>query len=77
MAVQTPLPPLRLNIEGCVRFLTRDPARPRVRGLGILWRLSSFTVVGACFAGLYAAAETGGTRRTIAAAGPDGNVSTR
>ena len=49
MGAQAPTPPFRLNIEECVRFLGRDPAWPRKLGLGILWSLLSFTIVGAFF----------------------------
>ncbi len=49
MAARTPLPPFRLNIEECVRFIARDPAWPRKLGLGFLWSLLSFTIIGALF----------------------------
>ncbi len=49
MAAQTPMPPFRLNIEECLRFLARDPAWPRKLGLGVLWSLLSFTIIGAFF----------------------------
>jgi len=49
IAARTPLPPFRLNIEECVRFIARDPAWPRKLGLGLLWSLLSFTIIGAFF----------------------------
>ena len=49
MDAQASTPPFRLNIEECLRFLARDPAWPRKLGLGILWSLLSFTIVGAFF----------------------------
>jgi len=49
MDAQAPMPPFRLNIEEAIRFLTRDPAWPRKLGLGVLWTLLSFTIVGAFF----------------------------
>ncbi len=49
MAAQTPMPPFRLNIEECLRFLARDPAWPCKLGLGVLWSLLGFTIIGAFF----------------------------
>jgi hypothetical protein len=49
MAATAPPPSFRLNIEECVRFLARDPAWPRKLGLGVLWSLLGFTIVGAFF----------------------------
>jgi hypothetical protein len=49
MAANTPLPPFRLNFEEAFRFLGRDPRWPSKVGLGLLWSLLSFTIVGALF----------------------------
>jgi len=49
MAAPASIPPFRLNIEESLRSLARDPAWPRKLGLGIIWSLLSFTIVGAFF----------------------------
>src|SRR5262245_49551254 len=49
MAANRSIPTFRINFEEAIRFLWRDPRWPGKIGLGLLWTLLGFTIVGALF----------------------------